>query len=116
LWRSAGGATLKIGGGKEDRMALWTAVDWRVEEANASEFPKRWEEMLRWAKDNTGTLDWARLVRDAEDPTHYISMASWHGDGPRAAIEHEEFQGLIKRCEELCRESMGGPGEEIVTI
>lgn len=110
--REAGTVAVEEGGAAPH----WTAVDWRVEESNAADFPKHWEEMLRWAKEHAGTLEWARLVRDAEDPTHYISFASWSGEGPAAAMRHEEFRALIQRCDEMCRESTGGPGEEVVIV
>lgn len=94
----------------------WTAVDWRVHEANAGEFPERWREMMEFAKAQVGTLEWARLIQDADDPTHFVSVGAWRDRGPYAAIENEEFLYLLEGCEALCREVTGGPGTEVITV
>jgi quinol monooxygenase YgiN len=97
-------------------MASWTAVDWRVEESKAAEFPHRWQEMMEFAKANVGLLEWARLVQDADDPTHFVSFGLWRDRGPYAAIENPDFLRLLEGCEAICSQVTGGPGTEVVSV
>jgi quinol monooxygenase YgiN len=97
-------------------MGMWTAVDWRVQQGRGDEFSARWRDMMTWAEEHAGTLEWARLIRDADDPDHFISMGAWRDPGMQAAIAQEEFRALIEQCEALCTESAGGPGTEAVRI
>jgi hypothetical protein len=97
-------------------MGDWTAVDWHVRDERGDEFASRWRTMMTWAEENVGTLEWARLVQDAENPNHFISMGSWREPGPRAAIAREEWRALIDECEALCTSVTGGPGTEVVRI
>ena len=97
-------------------MGSLSAANWHVNEGNATEFPKRWEEMMSWARDHGGDLEWARLVQDADDSNHFISMAVWSGEGMKAAMQHAEMKELIDTCIGMCRESSGGPAIEAVTL
>jgi hypothetical protein len=101
---------------EEDLMGSMSAANWQVKDGNATEFPKRWEEMIGWARDYGGNLEWARLIQDAEDPNHFISMASWTGEGMRAAMQQEEMKNLIEICADMCSGWSGGPGTEVVKL
>lgn len=93
----------------------WTAVDWRVHEANAGEFPQRWREMMEFAKAQVGTLEWARLI---QVPTIRPTSSRWGRGGTAGPTPPSRTRSsrLLQGCEALCREVTGGPGTEVITV
>ena len=97
-------------------MGIWTAVDWRLEESNATEFPQRWREMLQWAKDNVGTLEWARLIQNAEIQT--TSFHSPHGMVPALGqrSSRRSFGNSCNGVKGCVARAPGGPGTEVGSL
>lgn len=81
----------------------WVSGNWQVAEGNAETFVDRWTDFLTWTKDaNPGFLS-ARLIRDLEDPLHFVSFASWQDvDSVRAWKQQPDFAEHFQKCRALC--------------
>jgi quinol monooxygenase YgiN len=60
-------------------MAVYSSGDWHVKPGREQEFVDAWRELARWslAEFDPG---WGKLLRDKEDPTHFISIGEWPDD------------------------------------
>lgn len=81
----------------------YTSGDWRVTEGSEESFVTRWTEFVSWTKANaSGAIEFF-LLRQADDPRHFISLGSW---SDQAAIDtwrqSPEFGERLGRCRELC--------------
>ena len=55
------------------------------------EFVARWSAFLEWSRVSAPGLRSARLIRDAEDPRHFVSFAAWDGAEAINALNHPQF-------------------------
>ncbi|MFJ7066507.1 antibiotic biosynthesis monooxygenase family protein [Streptomyces sp. NPDC101115] len=95
----------------------WASGDWQVSEGDADEFVDRWRAFLTWTKEaNDGFLS-ARLIRDLNEPRHFVSFSSWRD--PAAMKEWQskpEFAELIGACRALCDDMSSGGYELAVAV
>jgi heme-degrading monooxygenase HmoA len=59
-----------------DVAETYTSGIWKVKPGHDAEFVEAWKDFVRWASEQTGSGTF-RLVRDVEDPSHYLSFAPW---------------------------------------
>jgi heme-degrading monooxygenase HmoA len=87
----------------------WTTGSWRVTSGKADEFVDRWMEFLRWTKEaNDGFLS-AQLLRDLNDPDHFVSFASWRDVDSLNGWGHQPgFAEHFGSCRALCTDAYGG--------
>jgi heme-degrading monooxygenase HmoA len=87
----------------------WASGNWRVTEGKAEEFIARWTEFLTWTKDETDGFETARLIRDLQDPDHFVSFASWRDPASMGAWKNRpEFAEHFGSCRALCTDMQGG--------
>jgi heme-degrading monooxygenase HmoA len=82
----------------------YTHSVWRVKRGHEDEFVRRWIELARWSADQ-GLSGKARLLRDADDPSLFVSFAPWesvrHVAGWRSSAG---FHERIARLQEVLDE------------
>ncbi len=54
----------------------YTHTTWRVKPGSEEEFVRRWSEWAEWSH-RQGLAAHARLLRDVESPTTFVSFAPW---------------------------------------
>jgi heme-degrading monooxygenase HmoA len=82
--------------------------NWCVNAGREEEFVARWTEFLEWTRSCAPGLGMARLIRDAEDPRHFISFASW--ESPEEMSRWRSLPGFLaklKACRDLCEDFRG---------
>lgn len=95
----------------------YASGDWHVTEGSEDEFVSRWREFLEWTRDTADGFQDATLIRDAEDPRHFVSFARWEGaDAQDAWRSLPEFPAKMGGCRQLCDEMKGGSYERVVAI
>ena len=95
----------------------YASGNWVVKEGNEDEFISRWIEFLEWTRDNAEGFGGATLIRDQEDPKHFISFAPW--DSPEAQAGWRALPGFVEKfgaCRELCEEVRGAPYVRVASI
>lgn len=89
--------------------AYWASGNWRVTDGKAEEFIARWTEFLTWTKAANDGFETARLIRDLQDPQHFVSFASWRDPESMAAWKNRpEFVEHFGSCRALCTDMQGG--------
>jgi quinol monooxygenase YgiN len=58
-------------------MNVYTSGDWRVRPGREDEFVAAWHELAQWTVDNLDDTGQGTLLRDSEDPSHFLSFGSW---------------------------------------
>jgi heme-degrading monooxygenase HmoA len=82
--------------------------DWRVRKGSEDEFVQRWTEFLEWTKANVPGFIGARLIRDADEASHFISFAEWEDPDARQNWRGlPEFATKMGACRALCDEMRG---------
>ncbi|MFJ7155843.1 antibiotic biosynthesis monooxygenase family protein [Streptomyces sp. NPDC101118] len=93
----------------------WASGNWQVSDGSADEFVERWKAFLSWTKEaNDGFLG-ARLVRDLNEPNHFVSFSAWRD--PAAMKEWQgrpEFTEAFGACRALCDDMHSGGYELVV--
>ncbi|MEU8528729.1 MULTISPECIES: putative quinol monooxygenase [Streptomyces] len=88
---------------------FWASGNWRVSEGKEDEFVERWTAFLTWTKKDNEGFRFARLIRDAGEPGHFISFASWSDEESMAAWKTKpEFGEHFGACKALCDEMRAG--------
>jgi len=97
-----------------EQSRYFASGNWRVSEGKAEEFMERWTGFLTWTrKANDGFVS-ARLIRDLQDPDHFVSIASWQDPASMKAWKDKpEFAEHFGSCRALCSDMQGG-GYELV--
>jgi heme-degrading monooxygenase HmoA len=96
---------------------LYASGTWQVTEGKEEEFVQRWTEFLTWSRRTHPGLRVAHLMRDDEQPGHYLSISEWADEASRAAWRQApEFRELYGACVALCETSRGADYEDVVTI
>lgn len=63
---------------------LYTSGDWYAKPGREDDFVAAWRDLAEWTLENVRGASWARLLRDREDPRHFVSFGPWEDE---AAIE-----------------------------
>jgi heme-degrading monooxygenase HmoA len=83
--------------------------NWIVSEGKEDEFVTRWLAFLEWTKASSPGLSRALLIRDAENPRHFVSFAEW--DSPQSMSHwrsQPDFSTKFGACRALCDDFRGG--------
>ena len=56
---------------------VYTSGSWRVKEGRGDEFVAAWRELAEWSKREIPGAVGATLVRDLDDPGHFVSFGPW---------------------------------------
>jgi len=57
-------------------MAVYSSGDWHVKPGREQEFVDAWRELAGWSLTEFDP-GWGKLLRDKEDPTHFLSVGEW---------------------------------------
>ena len=95
----------------------YASGDWRVKEGSEDEFIARWH---AWLSDSTKAVQGfgsARLLRDAEDPRHFVSFSDWADGAARDAWKASPgFATGLAGCRELCDDFQGADYSEAAIV
>jgi heme-degrading monooxygenase HmoA len=91
--------------------------DWQVRRGSEDEFIARWTEFLEWTKASAPGFLGARLIRDTEQPTHFVSFAEWESGAARQSWRRlPEFASKMGACRALCEDMKGGDYDVAVVV
>lgn len=97
--------------------AEYASGNWVVKEGSEDEFIARWH---TWLSESTTAIEGfgaARLMRDAEDPRHFLSYSDWADGAARDAWKSSPaFATGLASCRELCDEFRGADYSEAASI
>lgn len=74
---------------------LYTAGDWQVNEGSAEAFIGAWTELAEWTISNVPGCTFAKLLRDHDDPNHFLSFSPWRDED--AVTAWRELPGFVER-------------------
>jgi heme-degrading monooxygenase HmoA len=94
----------------------YSSGNWHVKSGKESEFIERWTEFLQMARDAQLGLVSATLIRDDQDPKHFVSLAEWEGSGRADWQALPEFMERYQACQALCDDSYGSDYERTVAV
>ena len=79
-------------------MAVYSSGDWHVKPGREQEFVDAWRELAGWsvAEFDPG---WGKLLRDKEDPTHFVSLGEWPDE--QVIEEWRASEGFKRRIGEI---------------
>ena len=81
---------------------VFTHGRWVVRPGNEDEFIAAWQELADWTGREVQGADWARLLRDEDEPHVFFSFGPWES---RQAVEAwrklDGFQDRVGRIREL---------------
>ena len=77
-------------------MDTYTHTTWRVRPGHEDEFVQRWREWIEWSH-LQGLGPSARLLRDAESPSTFISFGPWLSRDAGGAEPAEALERLTVR-------------------
>ena len=79
---------------------IYTSGSWRVKAGREDEFVAAWRDLAEWTLAEVPGAIWATLLRDVEDPRHFISFGPWETmqavEGWRASAGFQESVGRIR--------------------
>jgi heme-degrading monooxygenase HmoA len=86
----------------------YASGDWRVRRGAEQDFIARWSEFLHWTRAEAPGFLSASLIRDAEEPSHFVSFAEWETlDALLAWRRLPEFAARMGACRALCDDMRG---------
>ena len=97
---------------------VYVSTHWHVDSGREQEFTEVWREALTWTKQTFGAgLERARLLRNEEDASHFVSFIEWADRDTRERwFGDPGFEQRITKLEALCTEANGASYEEAVKI
>jgi quinol monooxygenase YgiN len=85
-------------------MAVYSSGDWHAKPGKEQEFVNAWREFAEWSRSEFDP-SWGKLLRDKEDPSHFVSVGEWPSEN---AIKEwrasEGFQQRVSKLRELVDE------------
>jgi quinol monooxygenase YgiN len=86
----------------------YASGNWIVGRGREKEFIERWTEFLVWTRASSAGLRSAHLIRDLEDPRHFISFADWEsGEAMQSWRSLPDFARMLGTCRALCDDFRG---------
>jgi heme-degrading monooxygenase HmoA len=102
---------------QESTVVDFASGNWTVSAGKNAEFEGRWEEFLQWSKAEAKGFVRATLLRDLENPQHYISAGQWESAADRDAWKAlPGFQDHLMACRSLCDEFSSSDYERAVVV
>jgi heme-degrading monooxygenase HmoA len=91
--------------------------NWHVMEGKEQDFVKAWTEFLSWTRETHPALEEASLIRDDDDPGHFLSIAKWQDSSARDAWKQSAgFAERFGACRALCDEFSGTNYDRLVHV
>ena len=88
-----------------------------VTEGKEEEFIARWREWLEWSSRNIPGFVAATLIRDAQDPRHFVSFSPWNDAEAREVWKASDgFRDGFANARALCDDFQGGDFELAVAV
>jgi heme-degrading monooxygenase HmoA len=89
----------------EHALEHWASGNWTVQEGKEDEFVERWKDWLGWSSENIAGFVSATLIRDTENPRHFVSFSDWTDDQAKQGWQSlDEFSEKMGACRELCED------------
>jgi heme-degrading monooxygenase HmoA len=83
----------------------YASGNWLVKEGNEDDFVSKWNEFLQWTRDNADGFGNATLIRDADNPRHFVSFSDWADDQAKQGWQSSDgFSEKMGACRELCED------------
>jgi heme-degrading monooxygenase HmoA len=83
----------------------YVSGDWSVKAGTEDEFVSRWLDFTGWSKEQAAGARSFVLLRDMEEPQHFVSLGTWDDrDSINAWRSTPEFAEKLGRCRELCED------------
>ena len=87
----------------------FSSGDWHVRAGSEDAFIVAWRDFLTWTRDTAPGFVSARLVRDAGDASHFVSVGEWESTAAAAAwMTLPDFSAKYGACAALCEQARGG--------
>lgn len=80
-------------------MSAYTSGSWRAKPGREQEFVEAWHDLAEWSTVNYDPAGWAKLLRDPEDPLHFVSVGEWHDQ--RTVDEARASDGFRERFDRI---------------
>lgn len=58
-------------------MTVYTSGDWHIESGHEAQFVNTWHEFAQRSVEQYGSSIQATLLRDSDDPSHFVSFGAW---------------------------------------
>jgi heme-degrading monooxygenase HmoA len=98
-------------------MEAYASGNWVVKQGKENEFIQKWRAWLEWSRDNGEGLKWAKLMRSADDPKHFVSVSAWESEEARAGwMKTEAFQKSRATLRDLTDDFAGGSYDVVVAV
>ena len=90
---------------------------WHVREGSEQAFVDAWTDLLGWTAREHPAFIAATLLRDQNDPRHFVSFARWTDQGARAAWKGSEgFASGHATCRSFCDDFYGSDYDRSVEV
>jgi heme-degrading monooxygenase HmoA len=91
--------------------------NWQVQPGSEDEFITRWKAFLSESTRTAEGFGSAHLMRDADDPSHFLSFSDWADAASREAWKSSpEFERGLASCRELCSDFVGTYSSQVASI
>jgi heme-degrading monooxygenase HmoA len=88
-----------------------------VQAGSEDEFVARWQAFITESAKAAQGFGSARLLRDADDPRHFLSFSDWADAPSRDAWKGSpEFERDLASCRELCDEFAGADSAQVASF
>ena len=86
----------------------YASGNWHVRAGSEDEFIARWQAFITESAKTAGGFGSARLLRDGDDPRHFLSFSDWADAASRDAWKSSPgFAKGLAACRELCDDFVG---------
>ena len=86
----------------------YTAGDWMVKAGEEEAFVEKWTAFVDWSQKTIAEARSFFLIRDTEEPRHFLSFGSWMDERAVSAWRQmPEFAELLGACRALCEQFEG---------
>lgn len=95
----------------------YASGNWSVAAGNEDAFIAGWTEFLEWTKAENPGFEMASLIRDVDNPRHFVSFALWDSPETRKAWKASDgFRSRMGACRQLCDDMQGSDYDAAVVI
>jgi len=95
----------------------YASGNWTVKAGSEDEFVARWRAFLSDSTKTAEGFGTARLLRDSDDPRHFLSFSEWADGGARDAWKSSpEFAKGLAACRQLCDDFVGTDSSQVASV
>jgi quinol monooxygenase YgiN len=96
---------------------LFTAGSWRVKPGREDDFVAAWREFAAWTAAEMAGATWATLIRDQDEPSHFVSFGPWESAGEIEAWRASKgFRERVGKIRELLESFEPMTGEAVADV